>query len=174
MDYSIKPNRKNPSRETCENIIRRILTAEVSEKGKNESFRSASDFMNYFESLYPASDGLTKQVQRAIRSLNMPKDEKGYFIPNKTVEEVAQERELRHLFSFAKAEAVPLPGNVQTLLVKMDRQATLSMASGLLNMIASSPLFDGAYITAHEVVNGILFYTTDAEKLEVLINSLIS
>ncbi len=43
--------------------------------------------MKYFESLYPASDALTKQVQRAIRSLNMPKDELGYFIPNKTAEQ---------------------------------------------------------------------------------------
>ena len=80
--------RKNPSRETCEGIIRRILMTEVLEKGKNEHFRTAADFMKYFESLYPASDALTKQVQRAIRSLNMPKDELGYFIPNKTAEQV--------------------------------------------------------------------------------------
>ena len=58
--------RKNPSRETCEGIIRRILMTEVLEKGKNEHFRTAADFMKYFESLYPASDALTKQVQRAI------------------------------------------------------------------------------------------------------------
>ena len=83
--------RKNPSRETCEGIIRRILMTEVLEKGKNEHFRTAADFMKYFESLYPASDALTKQVQRAIRSLNMPKDELGYFIPNKTAEQLAQD-----------------------------------------------------------------------------------
>ena len=43
--------RKNPSRETCEGIIRRILMTEVLEKGKNEHFRTAADFMKYFESL---------------------------------------------------------------------------------------------------------------------------
>lgn len=43
---------------------RRILMTEVLEKGKNEHFRTAADFMKYFESLYPASDALTKQVQR--------------------------------------------------------------------------------------------------------------
>ena len=90
--------RKNPSRETCEGIIRRILMTEVLEKGKNEHFRTAADFMKYFESLYPASDALTKQVQRAIRSLNMPKDELGYFIPNKTAEQLAQEQELTYIF----------------------------------------------------------------------------
>ena len=68
--------RKNPSRETCENTIRRILMTEVLEHGKNKHFRSASDFMKYFESLYPASDALTKQVQRAIKAMDMPKDEK--------------------------------------------------------------------------------------------------
>ena len=73
-------HRKNPSRETCEKTITRILMTEVLEHGQNLHFRSASDFMNYFESLYPASDALTKQVQRAIKALDMPKDEKGYFI----------------------------------------------------------------------------------------------
>ena len=43
--------RKNPSRETCEGIIKRILMTEVLENGSNKHFRFASDFMNYFESL---------------------------------------------------------------------------------------------------------------------------
>lgn len=81
MDYQ-RPNlRKNPSREACEGIIKHILMTEVLEKGKNEHFRSAADFMSYFESLYPASDALTKQVQRAVKALDMPKDDDGYFIP---------------------------------------------------------------------------------------------
>ncbi len=60
--------RKNPSRETCESIIRRILMTELTQNGKNRHFRKATDFMSYFESLYPASDALTKQVQRAVQS----------------------------------------------------------------------------------------------------------
>ena len=48
--------RKNPSREAWEKVIKRILMTEVLEHGSNQHFRFASDFMNYFESLYPASD----------------------------------------------------------------------------------------------------------------------
>ena len=69
----------NPSRAKCEEIIRRILMTEVLEHGDNQHFRCAADFMNYFESLYPASPGLTKQVQRAVKSMDMPKNEKGFF-----------------------------------------------------------------------------------------------
>ena len=66
-------DRKNPSRETCEGIIKRILVTEVLTKGKNQQFKNASDFMSYFQSLYPASEALNKQVQRAIKNMNLPK-----------------------------------------------------------------------------------------------------
>lgn len=72
--------RKNPSRETCESIIRRILMTELTQNGKNRHFRKAADFMSYFESLYPASNALTKQVQRAVQSLHMPKDADGFLL----------------------------------------------------------------------------------------------
>ena len=83
--------RKNPSRETCEGIIKRILITEVLEHGRNKHFKGASDFMNYFESLYPASDALTKQVQRAIKAMDMPKDEHGFLIVNKTTDQFEKE-----------------------------------------------------------------------------------
>ena len=92
-------NHKNPSRETCEGIIKRILMTEVLQEGSNRHFRTAADFLNYFESLYPASDALTKQVQRAVKALDMPKDEQGYFIVNKTVDQFEQEKEISQLFS---------------------------------------------------------------------------
>lgn len=38
--------RKNPSRKECEDIIRRILMTEMLEKGKNEHFKTATDFRN--------------------------------------------------------------------------------------------------------------------------------
>ena len=95
MDYRKPKLRKNPSREACEGIIKRILMTEILEKGKNEHFRTAADFMSYFESLYPASDALTKQVQRAVKAMDMPKDDTGYFIPNKTTEQLAEEKNLR-------------------------------------------------------------------------------
>ncbi|MBQ9579921.1 MAG: hypothetical protein IJR23_01940, partial [Lachnospiraceae bacterium] len=68
-DVSPEVLRKNPSRQDCESIIKRILVTEVLTKGKNEQFKNASDFMSYFESLFPASDALTKQVQRAIKAM---------------------------------------------------------------------------------------------------------
>ena len=37
--------RKNPSRQTCETIIKRILMTEVLEKGTNRHFKQASDFL---------------------------------------------------------------------------------------------------------------------------------
>lgn len=100
--------RKNPSRKECEDIIRRILMTEMLEKGKNEHFKTATDFMKYFESLYPASDSLTKQVQRAIKSLDMPKDPNGYFIINKTAEQLDQDQELSFMLQKSKAHVTSL------------------------------------------------------------------
>lgn len=64
--------RKNPSRETCQKIIKRILVTEVLEKGCNEHFRQASDFMGYFQSLYPASDALTNRCSVPSRQWICP------------------------------------------------------------------------------------------------------
>ncbi len=160
--------RKNPSRKTCEGIIKRILMTEILEKGKNEHFRTASDFMNYFESLYPASDALTKQVQRAIKSLNMPKDAYGYFIPNKTTSQLNHEKELQYLFQQAHALVYSME-DYKPLFLKTDAAA----ASYLLDVIEHSPLFEGKYLTAHVTAGGILFYTTNPSQLEILLKSLI-
>lgn len=160
--------RKNPSRETCENIIRRILMTEILEKGKNEHFRSAADFMSYFESLYPASSALTKQVQRAVKSLNMPKDDFGYFIPNKTTEQLAHERELISLFEKAEASVVSLEG-YETLFLKADRE----LCSYLVHVLENSSLFEGKYLTIQQTSNGLIFYTKNRSQLEILLNSLI-
>ena len=91
MPSSADNLKKNQSRQVCENTIKRILMTEILENGRNQHFRTAADFMNYFEALYPASSALTKQVQRAVKSLNMPKDEFGYFIPNKTAAQLSHE-----------------------------------------------------------------------------------
>lgn len=160
--------RKNPSREVCENIIRRILMTEILEKGKNEHFRSAADFMTYFESLYPASDALTKQVQRAIKSLNMPKDESGYFIPNKTTEQLEQENEIKYLFAKTHAKVFSMD-EYKPLFLQVDPAAK----SYLIHQIENSPLFQDKYLTLQETSNGIIFYTKNISQLEILLNSLI-
>lgn len=168
MYYEKPALRKNPSRETCEGIIKRILMTEILEKGTNEHFRTAADFMSYFESLYPASDALTKQVQRAVKALDMPKDEFGYFIPNKTTGQLEQEKELQYLFRQADAAVFSME-DYKPLLLKTNPE----ISAYLLHVIEFSPLFEGKYLTAHEVKGGILFYTKVPSQLETLLNSLI-
>lgn len=159
--------RKNPSRETCENIIKRILMTEVLENGSNKHFRFASDFMNYFESLYPASDALTKQVQRAIKSLDMPKDENGYYIVNKTSAQLENEKQITQLFKDANVSIHPME-QVETVFLSVNPY----MRSYLIHLIESTESFQGKYITIVESSNGLLIYTENKSQLLILLNSL--
>lgn len=159
--------RKNPSRKSCEDIIKRILMTEVLENGRNKHFRFASDFMNYFESLYPASDALTKQVQRAVRSMNMPKDEDGYFIVNKTSEQLAREKEIAQVLKNASISIHPME-HTDTVFLSVDSY----MKSFLIHLIESTETFQGKYITIVETSNGLLFYTENRNQLLILLNSL--
>lgn len=160
--------RKNPSRETCEGIIKRILMTEILENGKNEHFRTAADFMNYFESLYPSSNALTKQVQRAIKSLDMPKDESGYFIPNKTAEQLEHEKELEYLFDKADAEVFSME-DYKPLFLRANSEVRIY----LIRILENSPLFKDKFLTLQETENGIIFYTKNPSHLEILLKSLI-
>lgn len=166
MDHQT-PLRKNPSRETCEGIIKRILMSEVLQKGTNEHFKSAADFMKYFESLYPASDALTKQVQRAVKALNMPKDEHGYFIANKTVDQFDQEKEITHMFAQADVQIDPMDG-IETIFLS----AAPHMRSCLSHLLESSTTFQGKFLTLVECSNGLLIYTKNKKQLLILLNSL--
>ena len=148
--------RKNPSRQTCETIIKRILMTEVLEKGTNRHF------------LYPASDSLAKQVQRAVKSMNMPKDSNGYFIINKSREQLEQEEDLRYLFQKASASVEPLE-EYETVFLRADAK----LASYLMDTIEGSITFQDKYITMVKTSNGILFYTLNKPVLVTLLNSLI-
>lgn len=168
MGQSNTTLRKNPSRETCENVIRRILMAETLETGRNEHFRSAADFMSYFESLYPASDALTKQVQRAIKAMNMPKDKNGYFIPNKTSTQLAQEEELTAILQKSNAAIIPMDSCEPVFL-----QVDAPFKSYLIHVLEHSPQFEGKYLTILDTTNGLIFYTNCRQQLELLLNSSI-
>ena len=159
--------KKNPSRETCESIIRRILTSEIRERGRNEHFRQAKDFMPYFESLYPASDALTKQVQRAVKTLNLPKDENGYFIINKSPLQVKQDQELKRIFEMSDAASC---GLVDCEVVFLEIQD--SYIDYLLHLIMESESFEGLYVTMQRTCNGIIFYTRDKLSLLGLLKQL--
>lgn len=159
--------RKNPSREACEKVIKRILMTEVLEHGSNKHFRFASDFMNYFESLYPASDALTKQVQRAVKAMDMPKDENGYYIVNKTNAQLEQENEITSLLKNANVSVHSME-QVDTIFLSVASY----MRSYLVHLIETTESFKGKYITMLETVNGILIYTENKNQLLTLLNSL--
>ena len=159
--------RKNPSRETCEGIIKRILMTEVLENGSNQHFRFASDFMNYFESLYPASDALTKQVQRAVKAMDMSKDSNGYYIVNKTCAQLEQEKEITHLLEAAHVSIHPME-QVDTIFLSVEAH----LKSYLIHLLETSETFRGKYITIVETFNGLLIYTENKSQLLILLNSL--
>lgn len=161
--------RKNPSRETCESIIRRILMTELTQNGKNRHFRKATDFMSYFESLYPASDALTKQVQRAVQSLHMPKDADGFFIVDKTAAQVEQEQCLGKLFADANVSLHPME-QVETVFLSVPSH----MQELLLHTFEQSDLFAGQILTIVRTCNGLLIYTEDKKQLLSLLNRLIN
>ncbi len=161
--------RKNPSRESCEKVIKRILMTEVLEHGANHHFRSASDFMSYFESLYPASDALTKQVQRAVKALDMPKDERGFFIVNKTAAQLQQEQEITRLFGQAHVAVHPME-NLETIFLSADAP----LRTYLIHSLEQSETFRGKFFTIIEASNGLLIYTQNKNQLLILLNSLIS
>lgn len=160
--------KKNPSRKECEDIIRRILMTEVLEKGKNQHFKNATDFMRYFESLYPASDSLTKQVQRAVRSLEMPKDKNGYFIINKTQSQMEHDKDISRLLNKSQASFSSLD-ECETLFLKVDEK----YKSYLLQLITESITFKDKYVTVLESSNGLIFYTENKTTLKLLIESLL-
>ena len=161
--------RKNPSRKECEKVIKKILMTEVLERGTNEHFKTASDFLSYFQSLYPASDSLTKQVQRAVKSLNMPKDERGYFIINKTEEQLNQDKEIAFLLKKTGAAIEPLE-EYETLFVRCDGD----YKDYLYQLLSESDTFADKIITMINSSSGIIFYTKNKHQLEILINSLIN
>lgn len=160
-------SRRNPSRKECEDIIRRILMTEVLEKGTNEHFKNATDFLGYFQSLYPAGDSLTKQVQRAVKAMNMPKDDKGYYIINKTEEQLVQEKELSYLLKKTYATPVSL-SSCETLFLQVDS----SYKDYLLKLIEDSITFSDKYVTIVNTSRGLLFYTEKKQQLKILLESL--
>ena len=161
--------RKNPSRKECEKVIKKILMTEVLERGTNEHFKTAADFMSYFQSLYPASSSLTKQVQRAVKALEMPKDERGYFIINKTEAQLNQDKEIAFLMKKTNAEIAPFE-EYETLFLKVDGR----YKDYLYQLISESDTFEDKIITMINSSKGLILFTNYKHQLEILINSLIN
>ena len=153
--------RINPSRKTCEEIIRRILLTENKESGSNRHFKTAMDFMTYFESLYPSSPALTKQVQRAIKSMRLAKDDNGYFLIDKTKEDLSLDREISIILEKTDASFQSLQ-DVETLFLKTDADSRSYLAS----LFAKSSHLNRLFITIIESMNGLVFLTKDVEALK--------
>lgn len=158
----------NPSRKTCEEEIRRILMKETLEYGKNSHFKNAMDFMNYFEALYPPSPSLIKQVQRAIKSMDLPKDEKGYFIADKTKSQLKHDTEISNILAKSAANLVQL-GEFEIVYLEVSPD----YKSYLIQLIDESPTLRGKYITIVDSTEGLIFYTYNKSALETMLSSLI-
>lgn len=163
-----EPIKKNPSRKECEKAIRRILITEILENGKNKHFRMATGFITYFEALYPASDSLTKQVQRAVKAMNMPKDEDGFFIIDRTPEQVAQDKELHYLLEHADAHVDSLDDCEQIFLA-----VDPNYRDYIIYQITQSDTLRDKYVTILKTNNGLIFYTREKKKLEQVLQRLM-
>ena len=168
MDLSIEEHKKTPSRKKCEEDIRRILVTEILHNGKNDKFKSAIDFMKYFESLYPAGPALTKQVQRAVKAMDMPKDKDGYFMPDKTHDQADQDREISKLMKRTEACILPFE-SVETIFLKCQPR----YLDYLYQLIKESDTLSGKYLTLVKSSNGILFFTDNRNSLQSVLNNLI-
>ncbi|SDB01633.1 hypothetical protein [Eubacterium oxidoreducens] len=169
MDQTVSNIRKNPSREQCEQVIRRILITELLENGSNSHFKNASDFLAYFESLYPASAALTKQIQRAVKSMDLPKDENGYFIINKTHKQLDEEHAIQNLLALSHAKQVFLE-DLTPVFLKTDD----AYKEALMDLISHSISFDNKYEVLLPAHNGLLFYTNTPEDLNKVLTDLFS
>ncbi len=163
-----KPESKNPSRKTCEETIRRILMTEVLQNGQNNHFRNATDFMEYFESLYPAGPSLLKQVQRAIKAMDMPKDDRGYFIINKSKSQVSQDHDLSVMLNRTHASFSSLDG-LDTVFLSCEP----TYRSYLKQLIEESQSLSNKYVTLVDSSNGLIFYTENKSSLLHLLNNLL-
>lgn len=151
---------RNPSRKKCEEIILRILKAEFTQKNINTNFRKAADFMNYFESLYPPSDSLTKQVQRAVQALDLPRDEKGFFILDKTRLQLDQDKEMKQLLTDADFRIDSLEGAEQIFL-QLNRESI----DFIIHKLGSMVTLREKIVTLYPCVNGIMIVTREKEDV---------
>lgn len=158
---------RSPSRKVLEESIRRILMTETLQEGSNRHFKSAKDFMPFFESLYPATDALTKQVQRAIKAMDMPRDSKGYFIIDKTRAQLEKDKELSRMLHMTCSEVVDLP-DLEVLFLK----TSSSYKSYLLQLISESETLQDKFITVADSSNGLIFLTGNKNLLQAQLKKL--
>ena len=170
MDNFSEMNSKyrNPTRQECEEQVRRTLMTENLRHGGNHHFKTAKDFMPIFEALYPASPSLVKQVQRAVKAMNMPKDADGYFLVDKTKLQMEQDTELSGLLKKSDASLSELE-NLDTILITLEDH----YKDYIFQLISESSTLSGKYVTAIKTSNGILFFTQNKPLLKTFLEDLL-
>lgn len=166
MEDNSNSLKKNPSRSACEKIIQRILMTEILEKGKNQQFKNATDFMPFFESLYPASPSLTKQVQRAVKNMALPKDNHGFFVINKSEIQLDEDQEIGRILKRGHADIFKT--QIESVFIKLDPD----VIDYLYDLISGSSSFKEKFITIIKSSNGLFFLTKSSSQLQILISSL--
>ena len=124
--------------------------------------------MPIFEALYPASPSLVKQVQRAVKAMNMPKDENGYFLVDKTKFQMEQDKELSNLLKKSNADLCE-PGSFETVLITIEDH----YKDYIFQLVSESSTLSGKFVTAIKTSNGILFLTDNKELLKTFLKELI-
>ena len=118
---------------------------------------------------YPASDALTKQVQRAIKAMDMPRDERGYFIVNKTSEQFEQDKEISRLLQSGEASLKSLAESEPVLI-----EVPTELADYLMYTLSSSISLKGHYDTMVKAYNGIIIYTRERSRILSYLQTLLS
>jgi len=166
--------RRGPSRADCEKAIRRILMTETLENGRNLHFKSSSDFMSYFESLYPASPGLRKQIQRAIHEMDMAKDADGFYIVGKTKGDARDENELSSLMKASGAVISDSGANaaLETVFIELETEERYKIPY-IAERLSRLESLSGKYLALIPCTNGILFLTRQKEVLKLRLSALL-
>lgn len=155
--------RTSPTRTDCEKAIKRILMRETLQNGKNLHFRNSSDFMPYFESLYPAGPSLQKQVQRAIKAMDLAKDKDGFFFIDRTKEQISDDNEIKKLFLVSGAKE-PVSSELETVFLPIE-DVDSDTVRFLSKKISSSKSYAGKFTAIIPAVNGIVFLTSEKDRL---------
>ena len=166
--------RRGPSRVDCEKAIRRILMTETLENGRNLHFKSSSDFMSYFESLYPASPGLKKQIQRAIHEMDMAKDDDGFYIVGKTKAAARDEDELSALMKSSGASISDSGTEVllETVFIEFDPEERYRIPY-IAERLSRLEFLSGKYTALMPCTNGLMFFTPQTDNLTRLLSTLL-
>lgn len=156
-------SKTGPSRIDCEKAIRRILMRENLQNGKNLHFRNSSDFMPYFEALYPAGQSLQKQVQRAIRSMDLAKDKDGFFLIDRTKEQISDDNDIKRLFLQTGAKS-PISSDLETVFLPLE-DGDFETINFLSKKVTESKSFKGKYLAIIPASNGLVFLTNQKDRL---------